>query len=237
MNRLKYLQSSLGWGVLTVALALATTSCWDRRDPIPPHAPVVKPAAAKPSPGPLVDEAGKKGNEADAQAAITAVKLSDANTNAATAQAQMREALAEVERLRKQKSASENELLALYNRLVGQDKQLGVMMADISSARDSLEQERKLRQEANSLLSKARQQIEDKDNEVSLVRFQLDLASQDAKTNADIARRLNDQLVKARSQASTAEGRVTTWFRIAMALLGVFILSLCLHVVRSYIRI
>ncbi|TXH18395.1 MAG: hypothetical protein E6R03_02245, partial [Hyphomicrobiaceae bacterium] len=87
MNRKKHTPVYRRIGVAALlSVGILSLGCWPRHaDPIPPRANVIKPAESRPSPGPAVDQAGKKGAEADAQAAVTASKIASANANALSA--------------------------------------------------------------------------------------------------------------------------------------------------------
>lgn len=227
----------IGAATFLALLGLTLVSCWPK-----PADPLVKPlhpvAPGKTqSAGPAVDQAGKKSSEADTQSALTEERINRAKVVADDAKARMKTALDEADRLRKQKTASENELVALYNQLVAQDQKMGSIIQDLSSAQSSLTTERKLRKEANDLLADARTKIAARDAETSMLRAQLDQSNAQAEAYFNSAKASADALEKAQVKAAAAEGRITTWFRIAMALLALFVFSLLAHVARFYMHI
>lgn len=227
----------IGASLIVIALSSLALSCWPRpadpvTKPVIPKAPVVTESAS-----PTMDKAGRKTSEADTQSAITEERVSRAKNAADEAKARMKTALEEADRLRKQKTASENELVALYNQLVAQDQKMGVLLIDLTGAQSSLAAERKLRKEANDLLADARAKVAARDAETALLRSQLDQANAQAETYFTSAKQAADAQAKSAAQAATAEGRVTTWFRIAMAMLGLFLFSVLAHIARFYLHI
>lgn len=207
-----------------VALIVALTSCIHKDvnpiiTPVKPKAPAESVSAA-----PTADKVERKTAEADSQSAVTEERVARAKSAADEAKAKMRTAVEEADRLRKQKSASENELLNLYNQLVAQDQKMGSLLTDLTGAQSSLFTERKLRKEASDLLALTRVQIAERDAETTMLRAQLAQANAQTDECYKNAQAAADSLQKVSERAATEAGRTKTWRNIAVVEMVILLL-------------
>ncbi len=150
-----------GW-MISAAVAFATllflllVHCAPSVPPVPPRAKLA-PAARQPSAIPSIEAARKLGTEADSRSASAYGKVGTAKSGMQESHAEIQSLASEVERLHKQKTAGENELLALYNRLVAQERKFAVMVSDLVAAQNDLDAERALRLQQTQETIKAQQ--------------------------------------------------------------------------------
>lgn len=131
------------------------------------------PAAVATSPMPVLEEARRSHQAADAEGARAIEKVSNAGRAAQDANTAMQSLVAEAKRLREQKSATEEQLLDFYNQLVAQEKRSRVLVAELASASQSLDSERALRAAVSSRLSETEILVAAKDSEARELRDQL----------------------------------------------------------------
>lgn len=187
---------------------------------VPPRARMA-PAAAQPSAVPTLEHARRMSAQADLHAHSASARVSSAKSGLGDAHSAIQSLTGEVERLHRQKSASENELLALYNRLVEQEKRFAILVSDLTDAEIALEQERALRQQAAESLVKAESMIHAKEAEATQLRGQLDHAEQVADAYSSAAER-NARLAAAESsRADQLKGQLKTitWMLVGASLL------------------
>lgn len=164
----------------------------------------VNPAASQPSARPVVADIRQLSADADAQSALTAEKVRRAGSNTKVIRQEMQQLVEEADRLRQQKTATENELLSLYNSLVEQEKRMRVLVVDISEAEASLTSERAMRKQVSSKLSEAEVLISAKDAEAQQLRDQLAYVSD----VADAARKMADDNATLASRESARADKV-----------------------------
>jgi hypothetical protein len=222
------------WSLIVVVLALLT-ACFPKPsepivNPVKPKAPARTESAAG-----TAEQASRKSSEADSQSAVTEERVARARSAADDAKAKMKTALEEADRLRKQKSASENELLNLYNQLVAQDQKVGSILTDLTSAQTSLATERRLRKEANDLMTDMRSKIAIRDAETVMLRAQLEQSNAQSDAYYASAKDTAAKLQKAQQDVGIAEGQVKTWRNIALTAGGILLLLVLIAVGRRSI--
>jgi chromosome segregation ATPase len=147
-------------------------------------------------------------------------------------QVELHSLVAEADRLRTQKRASEGELLALYNRLVAQEKQAAALVRSVSEAEAALASERFLRNAISEELSKAEQLTTAKDAEVELLRNQLTLSEATADAMQTAAEH-NAKLANASAdKAAASSGRSSTLTRMLIAAIIFSVVSFSLNIVQ-----
>lgn len=223
-------RAALFLGLLIVGVPLLAT-CATR---VPARATIVKlaPAAQQPSARPIVEDVRRLSNEADVQAALAADQIARAGKGMRETQQDMQELVAQADKLRQQKAASESDLIKLYNRLVEQEKRVRVLVADITGAEASLASERNMRRAVSVKLSEAEALIAAKDAEAQQLRDQLiymnDVAEATRKMaddNATLAGRESARADKVAGEASlVTKLLVGTGGLLLLAVLVIFLL-------------
>lgn len=237
MNRKRHtrLKRRLSTSLFAVTLAFFATTCAPKPGPVVssvlPKPPVVRSA------GPAIEAARQSSAKADMAAAVARASVARTKTGLDEANAAMQEAVAESNRLRKQKHATENELVALYNRLVEQERRMKLLVTDIIDAEVALVNEKNLRQEVSDKLAESEKLIASKDGENAELRRLLAYSEQMTEKAAKAAQEAAGASEKLVKQVGVAEGRTSTWRWIAAGLGAAFAASVALHVLRSYMRI
>lgn len=224
-------------GIPLAAIAIAVahlSSCAPK--PVNPLKPVQQVQPIKtPSASPVLDDARKVSGDADTQAAIAAERLARAQAGASTAQQRAKAALAEAERLRVQKTATEKEL-ANQSKLV---RELGEAMdaleSDLAAVSQSLLSERGLRQKISVMLVEAQTKATQKDQEADQLRAQLNQAEVQANSYYLTAEANAKAAMAAQERVASAQGATKTWRWIAIWIGISLLVSLLLHWLRSYI--
>lgn len=200
----------------------------DHKLPAPPQRESAQPALAS---------ALRAAAEAAAEAQRARDSVDRAQTAAATAQAAAKTSVAEAKRLLEQKTATENELLTLYNLLVEQEKGLSVLTADIGVARNALIVEKRhsgvTLQQLQLAETRALAKEAEADELRRLLTYSESLTAQATKTAKD-AINASESL---RTEVGIAKGSAKTWRNITYGTGVLLLLSLGAHVLRSYMRI
>lgn len=206
------------WSAIAATLlcAMAMVRCATTPGPaIPPRAKVIA-APQEASAVPSLEESRRIAARADLHASSAAGSVKSAKFSLAGAANENQSLIAEVDRLRKLKSAGESDLLLLYNRLVEQERKFAIMVSDLTSAENDLAAERSLREQALSQLVAAQQRAASKDAEASQLRAQLIQES----AVADSYKAAADQHAAASAAnaaaASSSAGRISILTRILL---------------------
>jgi hypothetical protein len=198
---------------------------------IAPRAKVIA-AAPTASAVPAIEESRKLAAKADIHGASAAGKVKAAKSGATDAAAQNQSLIAEVDRLRKLKTATESDLLMIYNRLIEQERKFAIMVSDLTSAENDLAAERALREDAVTALVQAQAKATSKDMEAAQLRSQL---IQEA-ANADSYKAAADQHAAASAsnaaKANASEGTITTLRRVLLIGAILLLLSVGLNVIQ-----
>lgn len=196
--------------------------------PTPPPRESARPALA---------DAMQNAVKATAEAQRARDSVERAKKAANSAQLSLQVSLAEVRRLLAQKAASSEELQALYTRLEALEKELVVMLADITQAKSSLAAEKLLSASTLARLQAAEALTIEKDAEVAelrrMLKYSETLTSQ-ATAKAQEAVQASEKL---RVQVGVEQGRAKTWRNIAFGVGAALLLAIGAHVLRSYIRV
>ena len=221
----------LGLGaVVCFGLFLLVTCAPVSTRAIPPAR--IVPATLQPSAVPTLEDARRITAAADIHGATAADRVGSAKAGLGQSHAEMQSLVTEVGRLRKQKAASENELMLLYNRLVEQEKKTRMLVIDISDAEAALASERTLRSQVSAKLSEAERLIHAKDAEAVQLRGQLAHAEQVADAYSNAADQ-NAQLAAAHSaKASKAQGTISILSKFLLAASLAFVLSAIINVIQ-----
>lgn len=181
---------------------------------------------------PTLIEARKQAVAADELATRAHDRVVATKEGLSDAQVELHALVVEADRLRNQKQADAGELLAMYNRLVAQEKQAAVLVRSVSEAEVALASERFLRTAISEELSKAEQLTITKDAEGEQLRNQLTLseASADAMQNAA---QHNAKLANASAdRAAASEGRSSTLTRALITAIIFGVVSFALNIIQ-----
>jgi chromosome segregation ATPase len=217
-------------GVLIGLVALLAT-CAPK--PVPPvHTPTIRPPAVADA-GPLVDELSRAGVAADNQQAETSRRLTNAQREASSLKSSLERATGEADRLRRQKSAGEEELTRLWELLTEASQRNMFLEVELTSASTSLEAEKALRIEAQAMLLRLQSQVRQKDMEASLLRQSLDQSEAAADRLSDQVRKSFEEARQAKADVDQLKGRNSLKNKI---LLGTGIL-LILSLLANYLQL
>lgn len=222
-----------GSWLTTLTLGFLCATCAPAGGPSSiPRARIV-PAQSQPSASPTIDYARRLASAADIHGARAADRVGSAKSGLGESHTEIQSLVTEVMRLRKQKTASENELLALYNRLVEQEKKTRLLVKDITEAETALMQERELRAQVSDKLAEAEQQVAAKDAEATQLRGQLshsesvaDAYAKSADDNARLAQREAGRADRAEG-GSKLKTKIIVGLSLALlaSLVGIYFLS------------
>jgi len=213
-------------GLLVCLSLLTLLQCAPRITPVPPRVRVV-PANVQQSASPKLSEARRDSSKADRHNAAATVHIGGAKSGMQESQTEMQSLVSEVGRLQAQKRASENELLALYNRLVAQDRRASAILQNLNAAEVSLAEERTLRRRADESVIAAEALVHAKDAEASQLRSQLAHAEQISDSYEQASTRNAELAAKAKADADKSAGTIET---LTKFLIGVSI-ALALSIV------
>ena len=220
-TRLKRQTSNFGLAVLSIFFA---TTCAPRPDHLSGGAiRLVKPPVTV-SAGPSLDEARQHSAKADIEAARARDAVERTKGGIEEVNAAMNAAVGEANRLRKQKRATENELLALYNRLVAQEKRMRVLVDDIIDAEAALISERDLRQKVSAKLSEAEKLNAAKEAENAELRRLLESSEAQVAAYAKVSGDKDKQLSKLQGQVGIEKGKARMLFYITLGLAALLLL-------------
>ena len=216
----------------TILVAATMLRCATSHGPvIAPRAKVIA-AAPTASAVPSIEQSRRIAAKADIHGASAAGRVKSAKAGLTDAATENQSLIAEVDRLRKLKSAGENDLLLLYNRLVEQERKFSIMVTDLTSAENDLAAERALREEAMAALVEAQAKATSKDTEASQLRSQLIQES----ANADSYKTAADQHAAASAsnaaKANQSEGTIQTQRRVLLIVGILLLLSVGLNVLQ-----
>lgn len=182
---------------ITMLLPVLLPGCATLPRPLPPpvHVSMAEPTAEAKSPVAAISSAREENSRAEEHAAVLSVQLATARENLEATNQSFNTVIKEVQRLRDQRSASENELIQLYDAMVAQEKRSLGLAKDLIAAEVSLADERKLRKSVTVTLGDVERSAVAKDAEAKRLREQL----------ADAARANNELLIHAETNAATAQ--------------------------------
>jgi hypothetical protein len=182
-----------------------------------------------------VEDARKISDAANTQAALAADRVERAGKGAKEARDEMQKLIDTALKLRQQKAAKENDLLELYNRLVGQEQRVRVLVADISSAELALTSERTMRSQVSSKLSQIEALVRAKDAETNQLRDQLSYASDVAEAQKQMAQHNASLVGKESQRADRLAGESTLKTKLLIGTGGLLLLAcvLIILLVRS----
>lgn len=228
-----------GMRYLLLMLPLLLASCEFGRKPTASPTPYVAlPVPAQsPSAKPVLDSARDTHQRMSTAEAAVMVNHGKATAGASELSVQLRETTKEVDRLRKQKSASESELVLLYNRLEGQDRKMGTIISDLQGTSTALNEERALRQKLQTELDSIDRLIITKENENGVLRELLAAADASAKSFATANTDLKAQIEKLTARLSAAESRAAVWLKISAGSCALLLLILGWHIIRFALTI
>ena len=214
--------------IIAIALVCCATS---HGPPVAPRAKVVAAAPAS-SAVPSLEHSRRIASQADIHGASAAGRVKSAKSGLTDASTENQSLIAEVDRLRKLKTAGENDLLALYNRLVEQERKFAVMVSDLTSAENDLAAERALREESMAALVEAQAKATSKDAEANQLRSQLTQES----ANADSYKAAADQHSAASAanaaRANQSAGTIQTLRRAILIGAILLIMSVGMNVIQ-----
>ena len=208
-----------------------------------PKAVVVPDANKLPTPPPresarpALAEALQNAAQATAEAQRARDSVDRAKAAAESAQAAMKNSVAEAKRLHEQTTASENELLNLYNHLVEMERGMSLMTEDINKAKNALTAEKTLSASTLARLQAAEALTIEKDAEVAELRRMLTYSETLTSQATAKAQEAVIASEKFRLQVGVEQGRAKTWRNIAAGLGALLLLAIGAHVLRSYMRI
>lgn len=189
------------------------------------------------SAAPTLDAARQASARADLVAGLARASVARAKLGLEETSASLRDAVAEANRLRQQKHATESELITLYNHLLEQERRTKILVSDIIDAEASLIHEKNLRQEVSDRLAESEKLAAAKDNENAELRRLLDYSEQLTEKASVAAQNATNTSTELTKKVGIAEGRATTWRWISIGLGAALVAAVALHVLRSYIRI
>lgn len=242
MKKINRRRHSAAWRRLGIGAAIGLCLTAFTCAPTTPRAVVVGTPhmavpASTPSAVPGLEQARKTHGEAEAESGRAQSYVQRTREGLAESQRQLQLAVTEADRLRRQKTATENELLALYNKLVEQEKRMKVLVADITDAETALESAKLMRDKALSQLVTAENQARDKEAEAKQLRDQLVHEQQVSDSYQQAASRNSQLAADASAKADIEKGRRAQVVLICWWLAAALAVSLLAHFIRTYLRI
>lgn len=214
--------------VLTCALIASCVK------PTPTPPPVVK--ADRPpvnvSAVTSVDDARVALQNAEAEAEKTRNSLDKARENLAKANSSLKETVAQAAKLATQKTATEGELLDLYNRMVEQEKAYTDLTRDFDATKVSLAAERSARAQIATRLSETERKVVAKDAEAAELRRLLDTSERTAELNAAAVAAERKAAAQAVTTADRLRGEVKVWRNAAIIAGGLLLVIAFLFVLK-----
>jgi len=189
------------------------------------------------SASPTIDAALRSAAAASAEAERARDSVARAKASAAAAQIAFQISVAEAKRLHEQKSASENELLALYNALVAQEKDMNLLSVELHTASTALVTEKAHSAIVMNKLNEATKLAADKDAENAELRRVLEYSQGLTDQATKVANDAMANNLKLTADVGIEKGRTKTWRNITYGTGTLLLLSLGAHVLRSYMRI
>ena len=163
-----------------------------------------------------VDEARVALKAAEDEAEKTRANLEKTRENLAKANSSLRSTVEQAAKLAKQKSATEIELVDLYNRMVEQEKAYTDLTRDFDTTKTSLAAERAARGQLAAKLTEAERKAALKDAEAAELRRLLDTSESVAALNAKAAQTERQAAADATAKADTLRGHVRAWRNVAL---------------------
>jgi len=192
---------------LLALLSLALASCAPKGLLVNPIVRGDKPPVQQ-SASPTVDEAQIANTQSNEAVKKARLALQRAKAATASTQAALNKSVVEVDRLLKQKSASEQELTNLRVSVVEQATRVIDISNELASTEVALSEQRTLSQVVATKLMAAQKQIQAKDAEAAEVRRLLKTSEETADGFQKTAATATDLLAKAQSEVDIEKGKV-----------------------------
>ena len=225
-----------GLAIAAVAITLAhLSSCAPRA--IPATQPTRQAEVARQqSASPAIDDARRVTGQADQQGAVTAAQLAQAQQTATAAQRKAREALAEADRLVKQKTATEVELSRQKSLVEALCDSMDKMEVDLSETSKSLVKEKDLRVEASAMLVHAQDLVRQKDAEADTLRLNFNQAVEQRDAYYHVADNNAKAAMTAQGKIQAADARTGVWQKIALVGCGIAAILAVIFIVLPLVR-
>jgi hypothetical protein len=182
--------------------------------PVPNYRPQA-PVAEAADPQPFVDGLRHATADADRKAAINQERADALSKQTVTLKDGINKATAEADRLRKQKSATEKELDALWQLLAKEQTHALNLFNEAEKHRVSTIEERQLRKVAESKLQSMQTVVSKSYDEVVGLRLQLKDAEAGSKNAHESAAKFSQLAAADKARADKLEGAKTVWRNIA----------------------
>lgn len=222
--------------ILAVICAWALVACAP-----PPVAPVTPVTSSKPPVAPsavnTLGEAMTALRAAELEAERTRQNLDRAQDNLNKANTSLRATVEQASKLAKQKSATEAELVDLYNRMVEQEKAYLDLTKDFDATTASLAAERALRTQITAKLSEAERKAAVKDSEASELRRLLDTSERTAAATDKAMRDYQTAAADAVAKADSLKGQNKLLFRALMVTGSLLLLCIIIAAARVYRKV
>lgn len=210
--------------LLGAVCALVMASCAPSAPPLPSPTVMPKPVQAA-SATPALDSARKASADADLEAARARDSLAKAKASLSDINSAWKATTAEADRLRKQKSASELELIALYNQMVEQEKRSNVLVSEMATTEAALLNEKNLRAEVTTKLGDAERLVIKKDAEADELRRLLEYSEGLSATYSKQAKLTQEACDKAQADAAMQKGKTRVMLYIILGMGSVILLA------------
>ena len=204
MNAKSKLPALVSWFSLA-AIALLFCSCAVKPPAVLPYV-AGKPAAATPSPVPTLEQARRDLTSVSTSNALVESKVTSARAAVVATQEANRKLSADVDKLRKQKQASEFELGVLSDQLDLQAARAEELLVIVDAARQEIDKSKAAEQALNNNLVKVQKMVADKEGEANQLRGQLDTAESSAVAYRETALKANEASKDETKRADKAEG-------------------------------
>ncbi len=190
-------------------------SCADKSITPPVSTPSQKPPVAV-SAVDTIDEAMVALRAAEAEAERTRQNLDRTQENLAKANSSLRSTIEQTARLVTQKSATEAELIDLYNRMVAQEKAYTDLTKDFDATKASLLAEKTARTALAAKLTEAERKAATKDAEAAELRRLLDTSERNTAATAAALDRAAKIAADAKAAADSLEGQNKTLWKVCL---------------------
>ncbi len=209
---------------ILVPIFFLFAACAPKAVIVPPYVPTA-PVEKREEVAPIVDDLRDRTAEADARAAAARARLDAVSRESRTLREGLESAVTEADRLRKQKTATEEELTNLWASLQESLARNLFLEKEAEDAVREAEAERLARVRVSESLARLQEAARQKDAEAAQLRRDLDHSQAVAKglhlTAADAA----GQAQAAQAKASAATARANTWFKLFLSATGLLIVA------------
>lgn len=197
---------------LLILPILALASCAPKAVPVTDYRPqaAVQPVAAVAPSAAIARDATAK---ADTASAITADRIDTVSKQSASLRDGLSQAIAEADRLRQQKSATEAELEATWQSLNALGNRARDLFQEAEAAKLAAKEEKALREYANLRFQQMEMLAQQKDIENSGLKLQITDAETGSKVAHDSSIQATERAAKESARADKAEGKNSTLLR------------------------